>query len=261
MGDSVDDQNQLTERREAMLAAAAEAFGSPDYAILKQLSWKDLATRSNWSDKTITAEFGDMETLQAELIRYMTDRGRAGEQIVADELAETLNSLETSTPTALAGIAKYYLDSNLADIQIRWTMAMWPYAAHHNRDGGNKQISDGLLGLYEVFDSQVATALNQWIVNHDNIVRQRRGSDGEPYLSTSSAAALLVAVTEGLSIRYALDPDSIDPNDLGKAYGAILAVMLQLVDETVVDPTPALLNELDRRRGASDSSEPCSDEV
>jgi hypothetical protein len=243
-----------------MLAAAAEAFGSPEYPVLARLTRKDLAARSSWSDKTVAKEFGDMDVMQSELISYMTDPGRAEEFVDPEELSGALANVEMATSATLAAVAQHFLDQNLADLQIRSMMALWPYASHHNREGGSEDIRRGILEVYEAFDRQVAAWIHSWMVDHDHIIRQRRDADGRPYLSVKAVAGLLTALTQGLRLRYALDPDSVDAEDLGKAYGAILASMLQLVDESPADPTPALLTELDRRRGASDASESTSDD-
>lgn len=239
------------DRRREILTAAASTFSSPDYGVLESLTWSELAERCNWSDKTIAAEFGNRENLFDELIGFMTDTQRARQAIDPDELVSALQNMPL--PAAFNAIAHSFLEQNLTDPQLHAALALWPYARHRNRPGGRTEIRDGILGMYHALHEQIAIGFDRWLAANDNIVRQRRCSNGEPYLSGRALAALVVALTEGMSILYSLDEASINPDDLGKALSVLFAACIQPAEEPVHDPIPEVLTAIDQRRNMASS--------
>lgn len=227
-----------------LLAAAAEVFRSPDYDVFSDVQYKEIAERSGWSIGAVQKAFTKPE-LRAKLIDYMTAPEEAKGRVGSDLIAEALKDRSIPLVDALYAIGEYHLRFNLTDEMLRSTMALWPYAKHVDEEGGSEKIRDNLIGIYNAFDEEVEAALNNWLVDHSDIVRPRND-----YMTVNDFCKLVIAMTEGISLRYSLDQDDVDIGLVAKGYAACMAAMLHFNSDEEPEPgsPPAAITRLDNER-------------
>jgi AcrR family transcriptional regulator len=157
----------------------------------------------------------DREAFLEDFLEYALAMTRS---TAMDVVGDMLEDAETITPETLAVEAiRRTIDANIADTAFAMHLYLWALSRKRT------VVVDFLRKGYEDSRQQVANLLNAFLAG--------TGREYRPLFDEKIAAALAVALVEGISIQRGIDPEAIDEAVVTRAIVAIAGAFSRRPDD------------------------------
>jgi AcrR family transcriptional regulator len=210
------------DRRDVVMSAAASLIRSASFDWFRGITYEDLERRTGIDRAQIARDFGSKSRLQLALVEHCLAQGSGGREF-SDRMAEVATDVmadpEATCRDMIMAVGR--LDEERGrDRRLFNQMAMWALA--HEDPEVERRVRQLYRDNQEQYE-EIFTTFTELLAE--------RGFADRAGLEIGEVITLAVAISDGLALRAAFDPEAVTAGLTGRALVALTEAM-------VARPTP-----------------------